>query len=70
MDLDGQDTKKMETTVRAVPGRQGGHGDPEVGEQGDPATKNLLGWGDEIKVRDIGFSVFGFGLQPLLTLGL
>jgi hypothetical protein len=61
-DLDGKNTKKMETNVRARSGNNGGLGDPGAGEQSKSATKNPLGWG-KISVGDIGFSVFGTGLR-------
>jgi hypothetical protein len=61
-DLDGKNTKKMETNVRARSGNNGELGDPGAREQSKSDTKNLLGWG-EISVGDIGFSVFGTGLR-------
>ena len=60
--MDSQDAK-MEITVRAGPGNHGGLGDAGSGEQSKPAAKNLLGWGNEIKVGDIGIAIFGTGLR-------
>jgi hypothetical protein len=60
--MDTKDAKKMETTVRAGPGNHGGLGDTSSGEQSKPATENLLGWRNEIKVGSIDFTTFGTGL--------
>jgi hypothetical protein len=60
--LDCQDVK-METNVRSRPGDQGGLCDSGVGDVGEPASKTLLGWGNAIKVGDVGFSVLGTGLR-------
>ena len=61
--MDSQDAKEMETTVRTGPGNHGGLGDAGSGEQSKPAAKKLLGWGNEIKVGDIGIAIFGTGLR-------
>jgi hypothetical protein len=61
--MDSKDAKKMETTVRAGPGNHGGLGDTSSREQSKPATENLLGWRNEIKVGSIGFTTFGTGLR-------
>jgi len=45
------------------PGNHGGLGDAGSREQSEPAAKKLLGWGNEIKVGDIGIAIFGTGLR-------
>jgi hypothetical protein len=63
VDWDCQDSEKVEAAVLARPRNHGGRGDPGAEGQGKSTTKNMLGWGNEIKVGDIGFSVFGTGLR-------
>ena len=53
----------QETTVLTGHGNHGGLGDAGSGEQSKPAAKNLLGWGNEIKVGDISIAIFGTGLR-------
>jgi hypothetical protein len=53
----------VETDVWAGSGAQGGLCDPGVGKSGQLISKSLLVWGDAIKVGEVGFSVFGIGLQ-------
>ena len=61
--LDCQDVKKMETNGCSGPGDQGGLRDSGAGDAGQQTSKTLLGWGNAIKVGDVGFSVFGTGLR-------
>jgi len=53
----------METNVQSRARRLVGLGDSEAGDKGNLATKNMLEWGNAIRVGDVGFSVLGIGLR-------
>ena len=63
VDWDCKDSETVEAAVRARSGKHGGRGDPGAGEQRKSTTKNMLAWGNEFKVGDVGFSVFGTELR-------
>lgn len=54
-----QDPEEMETNVQSRARRLAGLGDSEAGDKSNLAAKNMLEWGNEIRIGDVGFSVLG-----------